>query len=180
MAADFSGFLPVQIANYCSNEKYSMISAIALPETEHNISSLVNICNETEIYKWLFNRAVYDEKRAVEFLKWARLGWADGTHFVFIIIDKNQNIAGAIDIKSDKTDAAEIGYWVSENHSGLATNSLLKLKDVAAAAGYRRLYARVRPLNKKSIAVLERAGFRLDQKYRLNTEHLAHSVNLIL
>jgi RimJ/RimL family protein N-acetyltransferase len=54
----------------------------------------------------------------------------------------------------------EVGYWASARSPGFMTPAVAALCDLARGAGYRSLYARTRPENERSAAVLRRNGFR--------------------
>ena len=78
---------------------------------------------------------------------------------MFVVLDEQGLAAAACDIKSSDLEAAEIGYWSSEKHRGVMTNSLLAMVAAGFQVGFRRFYARVRPGNYDSAAVLLRAKF---------------------
>ena len=136
----------------------------ANPTVQKRVTS---ICNQSTVYRNLFKErlkgARYSLTDADEFLAWAHAGWDLSTHFVFIIIDVQSRIVGAIDIKSAELDNAEIGYWADSDYPGNVTNAVLAMIDSAIETGFVRFTAFVRPDNVKSACVLERAGFSLSK-----------------
>jgi RimJ/RimL family protein N-acetyltransferase len=146
-----------------SGETYALVRADALRQTPDELADLIAACNEPPIYEWLFRERLagqpYDRARAAGFHVWSREGWRDGTHFVFALLSPCGRLAGMLDIKSTDLEEAEVGYWLRSAHSGLMSATLDALATLARQAGYRTLYARVRPGNRRSLAVLERAGW---------------------
>ncbi|MBS1911532.1 MAG: GNAT family N-acetyltransferase [Bacteroidetes bacterium] len=128
------------------------------------IEAIVECCNQPLIYDLLFAERCagvpYSGSDAAGFLDWCRAGWREGTHFPFLLCDAGGTIVGAMDIKSAERPTAEIGYWLSADHSGVMTNAVRILATIAGHAGYRGLHALVRPGNDRSRGVLDRAGFR--------------------
>jgi RimJ/RimL family protein N-acetyltransferase len=157
--------LAVPVTNARSGTVYTLIRADALPDAPEVTAQLVAACNEPAIYDWLFRERCqgrpYREADAEGFFSWMRAGWSDATHFVFALRSPGGELAGVLDIKSADLDSAEVGYWLRERHSGVMVGALHALEVLAWAAGYRALYARVRPGNRRSQAVLQRAGWQL-------------------
>jgi len=165
---DFSFFNSLSFSKYGSSSLYSLVPSTDVSQTSEVYNKIESICNEEGIFNWLFKDIFPDgylEESAVDFLSWANSGWKDQTHFVFIAIDSNKNIAGAFDIKSNNTKASEIGYWVSEKHSGIASNAVTVLIALARRAGYLSLFAQTKEGNNKSVKVLIRNGFELNNDY---------------
>ena len=131
--------------------------------TPQDETTLVTICNQPLIYQRLFRKRLGDQPYSVDqaqsFRRWAQQGWRDRSWFVFLLRDSHDQIVGAIDIKSDTTEGAEIGYWASATSPGIITNAVLQLCEVAREAGYERLFALVAPDNVQSLGVVSRAGF---------------------
>lgn len=76
---------------------------------------------------------------------------------------------------------AEIGYWARASSSGIMTNTVLELCELAKEAGYQRLLALVAPENEKSIRVTMRAGFvRADDVMRNGRRYLQFTKHLSL
>lgn len=131
--------------------------------SRERLGRIAALCNQPDIYNILFKEKLggkkYSLSDAEKFYKWACEGWAKQMYFVYIIINNNGEIIGAIDIKSDNPEGAEIGYWLDENSHGFMTNTVLALAEKAEVAGYKTLYALVNLENMKSGTVLKRAGF---------------------
>jgi RimJ/RimL family protein N-acetyltransferase len=131
--------------------------------TPQDETAIAIICNEPLIYHRLFHKRLggqpYSLAKAQGFLRWAKQGWRDRSWFVFLLRDSNDQVVGAIDIKSTHTEGAEIGYWASATSPGVMTNAVFELCDVAREAGYRQLFALIAPDNVQSLGVVSRAGF---------------------
>jgi RimJ/RimL family protein N-acetyltransferase len=162
---DFSFLTLEKVERYSSNQKYTLIPVRDIEINQSHYESIFNICNENEIYKWLFSPGEYTIDKAKGFLSWSKEGWKSGTHFVFLILTESNEIAGAMDIKSSDINAGEVGYWISSNHTGLASNSLGVLKSIAKQAGYKKLFAQTKNGNNKSENVLLRNKFIENKEY---------------
>lgn len=158
----FPNPLRVPIVNHLTGRAYNLVRASDMNGDPSNQQRIAAICNEPEVYEWLFRDLFegrpYEEAKAREWLRWSREGWSSGTHFVFAVIDDEQRIAAACDIKSAEP-VAEIGYWASQKHRGVMTNAVKAMCALAREAGFRRLFARTKEKNVRSQAVLVRAGF---------------------
>lgn len=145
---EFANVFPLEAANGLSKD---------------NMLEIVEICNQDDVYNLLFKEKLsgekYKEINAQSFITWANKGWQDGAYFVFIIKNDNDNVIGAIDIKSNNSDLAEIGYWASSKYPGFMTNAVLGLIKEANNAGYSSLVAYTKLENNKSKGVLLRSGF---------------------
>jgi RimJ/RimL family protein N-acetyltransferase len=128
------------------------------------VAEVARVCNEPLVYDVLFRRglggAPYPAAAARGFLEWAHRGWREGTHFVFLVRSGSGAVQAALDLKAARLEAEEIGYWASARAPGYMTPAVAALCDLARSAGYRSLYARTRPDNERSAAVLRRNGFR--------------------
>lgn len=145
------------------------MSASLVPIDDNIISRVTAVCQEEQVYTYLFKEKLggrtYAAEDAIQFLKWAIDGWRNQTHFVFLILSGEGEVAGTIDIKTSLKESAEVGYWCSMHHRGLMTNAVKSLAALATSQGYQELYAKVRLDNAASIAVLERAGFQKDANW---------------
>ncbi len=134
------------------------------------INQIVAICSQSLIYEVLFNEKLkgkpYKSENALIFLNWAKEGWSKNKWFVYLITNESGDIVGAVDIKSNNLESAEIGYWMAQNIKGVMTNAVIKLREMAKAAGYKSLYGLTVPDNIKSQNVLTRAGFQNIGKVR--------------
>ena len=152
----------VPLTNHHTGQTYHLVRASDVPTGAEALARIAAICNEPEIYEWLFRGRLsgqaYTPDMARHFLQWAGEGWAAGTHFVFTVVDRDGAVAAACDIKTN-TRIAEIGYWSSRNHRGVMTNAVRGLITLATEAGFVGLFARTKPGNTRSEAVLARAGF---------------------
>lgn len=156
------------------NHKEPNVKAIVSPLskvytlTEQNLSEIVKICNQHDIYELLFREGLqgekYPESKARSFVSWANQGWEEHTHFVYLIKTLQDQVIGAIDIKSNNPEFGEIGYWMSAEHPGFMTNALVGLISQAKEAGYLVLVAYTKEENDKSKGVLTRAGFQYVDK----------------
>ena len=131
--------------------------------TTRNIRDIIDGCNQEAVYKFLFKEKLrgreYNEDDARSFISWANNGWKEKSYFVFVIKTKDNKIIGALDIKSNKLESAEIGYWANSDYSGYMTNAVIRLIKRAKLAGYKSLVAFTKPRNHKSKRLLIRAGF---------------------
>ena len=163
MLSGFPAELQIPLTHPLSGKTYTLVRADALRQTPEELADLIAACNEPLIYDWLFRERQagqpYDRTRAASFYVWSREGWQDGTHFVFALLSPCGQLVGMLDIKSTDLEAAEVGYWLRSAHGGLMDTALEVLAAVARRAGYRALYARVKPGNRRSLAVLERVGW---------------------
>ena len=154
---------PWIFANAKNGAQYALTRADQVPANGGSIQRLVSVCNEPEIYDFLFRTllkgAPYSAPNAQYFLEKAAQGWREKSHFIFVALDSNQEICGAMDIKSSDRKRGEIGYWASRDHAGIASPGVGVLCGIAAEAGFESLFAYVKTTNPKSAAVLERNGF---------------------
>jgi RimJ/RimL family protein N-acetyltransferase/isopentenyldiphosphate isomerase len=155
--------LPIKLSvkNYLNNEDYYI--SPANESWEEDVDQITRICSQELIYNVLFKERLkglpYISKNALEFIAWINEGWEKNEWFVFFIRNGEGKIIGAVDIKSDNLEEAEIGYWMSEKVKGVMTNAVLALTEIAKNAGYKSLYGLTVPDNEKSQNVLKRAGF---------------------
>ncbi len=146
-----------------SEQRFSLVRADSLIADDRMLEQLVAICNEPEIYRWLFAGLCcgmpYRSQHAEAWLQWARRGWLENTHFAFAVLDEQGDIVAACDIKSNTVRDAEIGYWCSKSASGIMTHAVRAMIDLALRAGFQSFTAYTHPGNTRSLAVLNRLGF---------------------
>lgn len=173
MKPNFSNLNERVFNQFNTSNDFKLVASKSISIEEKHITNIQKICNERLVYKWLFTKRFpqgYTHIDAKEFVTWANKGWDQGQFFVFFIISPNDEIVGAMDIKTNTLDASEIGYWVSENYSGLATNAVNELKSIAKEAGFLKLFAQTKSENESSNKLLLRAGFEADRKYLKSIE----------
>ncbi len=160
----FKSKIKREIVNFLTGEKYEMLGGLDMSFSEDDVKKITKICSQKDAYDILFKNRLsgkpYTEKNARSFIDWIKDGWKNQTHFVFLIRKQDSEIIGAIDIKSPDLNRAEIGYWADENYRGFMTSAVNELFFIAKESGYIKLFAGVLAKNNKSIAVLERTGFR--------------------
>ncbi len=165
MNSPFGDHVDVPVERHGSGERYRMVSVDpAFTPQEGDVESIVAVTNEPLVHRFLFRDRIgkrrYLADDAREFLQWARDGWFSGEHLIFLLRDPSGVIGACIDIgRLDGSREALIGYWASTRHRGVMTNAVACLAGLAKAAGYRKLVALVEPENRRSRAVVERAGF---------------------
>jgi RimJ/RimL family protein N-acetyltransferase len=112
------------------------------------------------LFRDKFKGKPYTLENAKGFIKWAKDGWQRNKWFVFLIKNPKGQIVGAIDIKSNNLNSAEIGYWVDVKTPGVMTNLVIALCEIAKDAGYKSLYGLTVLENDRSQKLLLRAGFK--------------------
>ncbi len=152
-----------EVINFLTGEKCEMQGGKDMVFSEEDIKKIAEICSQENIYNLLFKDILqgkpYTEENARKFVEWVKDGWEKQTHYVFIVRKPNGEIVGCLDIKGHE---GEVGYWADENYTGFMTNTVKELSSVAKGAGFKKLFAWVRETNKKSVGVLERAGYEKD------------------
>lgn len=158
----FPDNLCIPIVNHVTGRAYELVRADDVNGDASNVRRIASICNESDVYEWLFRSRLaghpYLEENAREWLQRSKAEWSSGMHFVFVVVDDEKLVAAACDIKSWEP-VAEIGYWASQQHRGVMTNAVKAVCALAGVVGYRMLFARTKDKNVRSQAVLERVGF---------------------
>ncbi len=152
------------IQRYASNEVCFLQSLDdSLKMSRGDLLAIVKICNEPLVYKYIFRDALDSRPYTIEdarvFVEWAHRGWGEHRHFVFLIKNPGGKIVGCVGISTDILTSSPIGYWMTGSVSGVMTNVLSCLVDIARDAGYRKLSALVEPDNVRSSKLLERVKF---------------------
>lgn len=123
---------------------------------------VARLCNETAIYNFLFRERLAGQPYPLEyargFLEWADQGWRS-QYFVFLVRNAEGTPVACMDLKESNLERSEIGYWCSTSVSGLMTNAVALLAEVAGQVGFRSLTAVTLADNLRSQAVLRRTGF---------------------
>lgn len=162
MQPDFSFFSGVPITNYHTGEIYWLRRVDRIVEKNLD-KQIATICNQPIIYDRLFRERregqPYHPKDARWFIDWGRRGWERNDLFLFFTLTEDNQVAAAIDIKSAELDSPEIGYWCSQDHPGIMTNTVIALRQIMPQAGFRGVHALVSPDNDRSMRVLQRASF---------------------
>lgn len=156
------------IWNALSGREYILVAVALIDPTERVIAQVTSICNEPLVHESLFRRILSGKpsppSMAADWLARGADGWKKNSHFVFGIVDQEDRIAAACDIKSADASWAEVGYWSSASHSGVMTNAIVELIDLAREAGFEHLFAETQKTNVRSQGVLCRAGFALSDE----------------
>lgn len=154
----------LQLVNYKTGEVCELRSIdSSLQITDSQLNNIVKVCNEPLVFELLSKNlgiSEYALENAKQFIEWAHEGWDKQEWFVFLIFNANNEVVGAIDIKSNNLDDAEVGFWLSQNASGIITMAISKLSELARFAGFKKLVALVDPKNEKSKAALTRANYK--------------------
>ena len=115
--------------------------------------------NVRNIFDVFLKGRKYTDEDAKNWINISNKGWQENAIFTYLIRNDEGRVAGAIDIKSNNLDRAEIGYWADDNQPGFITNANVVLGKIAKKAGYKKLFGLVKPENDKSKKVLKRAGY---------------------
>jgi RimJ/RimL family protein N-acetyltransferase len=163
---------PWPFHNAKTGAPYTLVRADQLSATADHLKQLIEINNQPDIYNFLWGRPLnakpYDEAKAQSFFEWSARGWGQQTHFVFVALDSVGEICAASDFKSNLRARAEVGYWVSRDHAGLASPMVQILRQIARATDVENLFAYVRADNPRSAAVLEKNGFKKREELDLS------------
>ncbi|MEM7601228.1 MAG: GNAT family protein [Verrucomicrobiota bacterium] len=153
-----------EVVNHLTRDHLTLIRVADIDCSQAQFDRIISICNESVVFSSLFSEMFpegrYPESAAQEFVRWSKEGWEKGTHFVFATVDSDGLVVSTSDIKSNQRDDAEIGYLCSAAHSGVMTNSVSAMLNLAVEAGFRSFIAHVRAHNVASQRVLKRVGFR--------------------
>jgi RimJ/RimL family protein N-acetyltransferase len=163
------------IWNALSGKEYTLVALDLIDPTEKVIAQVAAICNEPLVYEVLFRKLLSDKpyppSMATDWFARGADGWKQNSHFVFGIFDQEGDIAAACDIKNADSSWAEVGYWSSSSHSGVMTNAIIGLIDLAKEAGFDRLFAETQKANTRSQGGLRRAGFTLSDETPHRGDH---------
>ena len=133
-------------------------------------SALLKYANNSNISKNLRDSFPfpYTEKEAIE---WLNMVCYQNPELNFAIANENELIGGiGLMLQPDVYRfSAEIGYWLAEPYwgKGIATAALRAMTKYAFENfNFNRLFAGVFEGNKQSMKVLEKAGYKLEGRYR--------------
>jgi len=153
----------IPFRNFINSKEYFLSRADSWPNDAATQTLISRKCNQPLIYQFLFKEKFkgrpYAQSDAKDFMSWAHKGWAEQSYFVFFIADHEQQIVGTLDIKSNSTKSAEVGFWSDAETPGNLSNALLEMIHVAKATGFNKFHAYALPNNLKSVGVLQRTGF---------------------
>jgi RimJ/RimL family protein N-acetyltransferase len=133
------------------------------------LNSLLNksICNEPRVFQLFIDiprfKDGYTREHAKGFVESAKQGWEEDSKYTFFIKNPNDEIVACLDIKSSDINNGEIGYWASERYSGVMTNAVIKLLELAKKGGFYHLHALIKSENEKSAKVVTKAGLKFIQ-----------------
>lgn len=156
--------LPTKIVSLKSGQVYYLQSMDHIPSTSEQHRQIARICNQPEVYKLFGNRfegRPYSAVNARDFLSWGQGGWREKSFFIFLVTDAKGEIVAAMDIKSNDKNSAEIGYWCSSEHHGVAGSGVRAMAIWAGRNGFKELFAV--PINERSMKLLQREGFHRDE-----------------
>lgn len=165
----------IEINNYITNKPYFIKDLADDSLYEQLIPKIVKVCNEPRIFNRLFAKKLIDGEKyhpinALEFLVYANKGWRNKDKFLFGIFDAKDNIVGAIELRSNTSESCEVGYWASENHPGIMSNTVIAISKLAKGAGYEMLFLLIAPDNTASLKVAKNAGFLLENPHFVNSK----------
>ena len=84
-------FKKTKIKNHLDGRAYQLRRMADLEATDEFLSSVVSVCNEPQVYDWLFRERLQGKPYPLEdagwFKEWGTQGWEDNTHFLFIVTD---------------------------------------------------------------------------------------------
>lgn len=154
--------IPVVLRHPWNGRTYRLVPLDTLAPEPPVLERLVALCNEPELFRWLFAARCgdrpYGPDDARAWLAWGAAGWRRGGPCAFVVLDGDALPAAACDLQSADAEP-EIGYWCGAAHRGLGTPMVEALAELAREAGCTGLRARVRPGNTRSEALLRRCGF---------------------
>lgn len=156
----------IEIKNHLTKKSYFIKDLADDNQYQELIPKIVKVCNEPKIFKRLFARKFtegdkYTPINALKFLVYGYDGWKDDARFLFGIFSEDGEMVGALELRSNKPEACEIGYWASENHRGFMSNALIAISKFAKEQGYQKLFLLVAPDNIASQKVAKNAGYLL-------------------
>lgn len=171
--------LKIPVENYLTKEICQIASVDqSYKESEEDVNRFTEILNEPIIYNLFYAHKIPDHapvetNSAQSFIKDDIKGWTEKTSYGFFIRNSEGKIVGHASLEAKDATSAVIHYMFSENFRGVATNTVLKICELAKEAGFQKLIADTVETNEKSQEVLARAGFTPDggfSKLRKNVD----------
>ncbi len=109
----------------------------------------------------------------IKFIQSCVLKWRRRELFDFGIYRRSDGVfMGNIGVHSINWahECCELGYWIASEHEGcgFVSEAVIALRNVCFAVGLHRIEIRCEPSNKRSTAVAERCGFKLEGHLRQN------------
>lgn len=160
---------PQTVQNAKTGEVYGVVPNCHEFQRPGDDTVVARLCNETAIYDFLFRARLggqpYPLEYARGFFDWADQGWWSSLYFVFLVRNGEGAPVACMDLKECNLERSEIGYWCSAAVSGLMTNAVALLVDVAGRVGFRNLTAVTLADNHRSQSVLLRTGFQEDGEF---------------
>lgn len=139
---------PVVLRHPRTGRTYRLVPLDTLAPEPEVLARLVALCNEPELFRWLFAARCGDRPYGPEdargWLAWGAAGWLAGGPCAFVALDEDGLPAAACDLQSADAEP-EIGFWCGAAHRGLGTPMVEALAGLARVAGCQGLRARVRP-----------------------------------
>ena len=159
----FPSIVRTPIRNFKTGAAYTLVRGDFITPTNERLSEIVSICNEPDIYGWLFRDILagqpYPQQKALDWVRWLADGWTTNSHFGFVVLAHDGSLAASCAIKGAAIHGSEVGYWTSAKHTGIMTSTLTEVIRLARAAGFSSLTCKARTANHRSKAVMIRAGF---------------------
>jgi len=158
----------IPVENHITKEICHIVSVDQFyKESETDIDQITEMFNEPIIYNLFYahkipNHAPVTANSAQSLIKDDIKGWAEKTSSGFFIRNNEGKIVGHISLEAKDAISAVIHYMFSENFRGVATNTVLKICELAKKAGFQKLIADTVESNEKSQKVLANAGFTPD------------------
>jgi len=144
---------------------------LKIPE-QKDAKKICKYINDKAVARYTTLPHPYKLKHAKEWIKKANKNFRNKTSYEFsIILKETDEIIGGIGLTHvDKNNKnAEVGYWLARKYwgQGLAKEALnLILKFGFKTLKLHKIYARAYCINKRSIGLLKRFGFKLEGNFR--------------
>lgn len=146
-------------------------TVVLRPWRAEDITALTAIYGDPLSVQYIDVPQPYDAARAAKFVRRAAGSRAAGTAFHYAVtLPDSDTVVGSAYLHDlvPAEAASDVSYLIHPRHRGRgwAAAALVTLSDAALRAGFRHIYARIKPGNRASEAVAARAGFS-----RLRADH---------